>query len=314
MIMNENAKLLIHEVKRGLELSPLVKVDIQAYADYLDVSLRSAQRYIADLEEREEFIMLRRKHDGSRYFKAGDSPAFAALMNADHTFDTLPQNGSSVVSVACDSLSYLYIYISKSIKNKKKAVAYDKSNDNGDNKQEITIWYDETSGDMQELASAVCHVCKLSALLLLDEDEAKIFKLFKAGVTGPAIMERYAPENKPNYWWSGYWKGRDKNARPSIVDIMQTWEKSFGYVYKPVHAWPPVNEIQKTIAAIMIDTGPKKPKTALVEMSKYGYDEIVNRIPGGYVHMTKMSTVKMDIEIAKAVRSIREEEKTLVRE
>ena len=47
--MNENAKLLIYEIKKGLEISPLVKVDIQEYADYLDVSLRSAQRYIADI-------------------------------------------------------------------------------------------------------------------------------------------------------------------------------------------------------------------------------------------------------------------------
>jgi len=319
--MKEHAKLLFHEVRRGLTQSPLVRVDVQKFADSLGVTLRSAQRYIQELDiyKGKKYETYRRKNDGSRYFKTLDSISFGALMmDEDHVFSPIPETTNDR-NDRNDSLLSIYIYTKKKKEDLKKGLSFvdpetTAVSGNGGKPEEITIWYDETSGAMQELASAVCHVCKLSALLLLDEDEYKIAKLFRAGVEGPAVLERYAFENRPNYWWSGFWKGRDKNARPSIVDIMQTWKKSHGYVYHPHHAWPGVAEIQKTIKAIMIDSGAKKPKTALEEMSKYGYDEIVNRIPGGYIHMTRMSVDKMNIEIAKSVRAIREEEKELIRE
>lgn len=323
--MNEHAKLLFHEVIRGLESAPLVKIDIQAFADTLSVTLRSAQRYVAELEiyKGKKYEIYRRRNDGARYFKTLESISFGALMaDDDRVFLPLPETTNDRNDRNDKPLIVNYIFI-RDLKEKKedlkKGLSFHNrettiADSNGDKPVDVTIWYDETSGAMQELASAVCHVCKLSALLLLDEDEAKIAKLFKAGVEGPAVMQRYAYENRPNYWWSGHWKGRDKNSRPTIIDLMRTWEMSHGYVYKPQHAWPPVSEIQKTITTIMVQVGAKKPQTAIDEMSKYGYDEIIRRIPGGYVHMTRMPLEKMHIEIAKAVRSIREEEKTLVTE
>jgi len=305
--MNENAKLLYHEVKRGLEKSEVVKVNVELYAQYLGVSLRSAQRYLAELKDVDAFEMCRRKRDGARYFKKIGSPPLSQLLSLVDLEESgrIDQPDALVAFVAIsDSLFLSYLYIDKSKRVREEAVANrdngDRSSANGNNSADVSIWF--------------CHVCKLSALLLLDTDEAKIAKLFRAGVEAPAVLKRYSPERRPNYWYSGYWKGRDKNARPTIVDIMQTWEMSAGYVYKPHHAWPGVAEIQMTIKAIMVDSGPRKPKTALEEMSKYGYDKIIEKIPGGYIHMTRMSIEKMNIEIAKAVRGIREEEKELIKE
>jgi len=307
--MNEHAKKLHHQIIAALEGSPLAKVELQDYADSLGVSLRSAQRYIKELQNRDEYEIHRRAHDGARYFKRADAPPIGRILE-DATWLTNDDPGSFVVCVACDSLLLLDLSYSSKNKSKKEALSsatgQTTATTNGD--APVTIWYEETSGDFQALANSVCTVCRLNAMLLLPEDEKKIMQLFKANVEPLTIEKRYGRMYKPNYWYNMHWKGIT-DAYPTLIDIMKTWEMSGGYVYRKYHNWPPVAQIQDSMIAIMKEYGRKQPKLAMDKYTEFGYDEIVKRIPGGYYQMTMMQVETLRIKIAMAVRDIKKEGK-----
>ncbi len=309
--MNEHAKKLHKDVIKGLELSSIVKVSVPAYAAALCVSLRSAQRYIQMLEKRNsalpdvEYTMVRRAHDKARYFLKPGAASLGQLLLADD-WQMMPNDTNDTN----DNLSYIYIYTKNKYKNKSLSLTTPRTTTttpNGTNGVETsTIWYEETAGDFQELANSVCMVCRMNPMLLLPEDEAKIMQLFKAGVNPSRVEKRYGFMSKPNYWYNMHWKGI-KNAWPTLVDLMQTWEQSGGYVYRKHHSWPPVKDIQDSMIAIMQKYGRKQQKIVMDKFAEFGYDEIVNRVPGGYYQMTMVNMVVLRIRIAEAVREIKKE-------
>lgn len=325
--MNElsvGAMSLKENVLLALKLGPIARINTQEYADAEGITLRTAQRRIKELREISE-IKFGPRGKGTVTIMSVTAPAIGPFLkhphvfrNADEIRDKMPD---VVLDVVLSLLSYLYIYIyirKEDLREKRQNDSQNdtnvKSNNNGSTWEAAEAWLNDTSGEYSELVSMVCHVCKISALLLLEEQDAKIMQMFKAGIIGDAVYKRYGYENRPNFWWNGYWKGRNKHARPTIADIMLTWEQAADYQPQEHDSWPPYIEIVKTMEEIMYRNGWRKTETALSEMSEFGYDKIINHISGGYVSLIRMKQDKARVTIANAIREIRSEAFELTQE
>lgn len=304
--LNAGAQELCDNLAAALKLGPMVRLEVHEFAEREGINIRTAQRYVKAVSECDDFKFIKR-YGSSRYFGRNDAD-WRELLGVEHEFVQAKvfQNGTSVVSVVC-VVPILYLYIYKGKEDPKISDdtndTDDKLNDNGVGPSLIVV-EDSSDGAYQELVSMACHVCKRSALMLLEDDEAILMKMFRGGVNADLVYQRYSRSTVPNYWYHGYWKGKN-NAWPTFKDLIVTWEKSAEYSPQKHDSWPTVKEICETMEAIMLECGNKKPETAMRKYAEYGYDEIMRRIPGGYVQMCRVSEIKMRIAIAIAIREIK---------
>ena len=306
--LNPGAQELKDNLVAALKLGPMVRLDVQEFAKSEGLHIRTAQRYVKAISECPDIKFIKR-YQNLRYFGRLDAE-WRVLFGVAHEFvpaNTF-QNGTGVVSVV-SVVPILYIYIYKVKEDLKISDdtndTSDKRNDNGYGPS-LVVEADATDGAYQELVSMACHVCKRSALMLLDDDEELLMKMFRGGVNANLVYQRYSRNTVPNYWYHGHWKGKN-NAWPTIKDLLVTWEKSAIYSPQKHDSWPPVKEICLKMEEIMVACGTKKPETAMKQYAEFGYDEIMRQIPGGYVQMCRVSETKMRIAIAIAVREIKQD-------
>lgn len=308
--MHEDSKRLYKQIEAGLKESPLVRVDVQAYADHHGVSVRTAQRHVAALDGQPIYETHRRVRDGNRYFMRPGAGPFASFF-VDDKWRPLESNDTNDMN---DTL-YIYILITSKQGIHDNTQLPDNLNSNGVSSTTpettgpaTTIWYAETDGDFQALANAVCDVCRLSPILLLDEDEKLIAKLFKEGVRPEDLRARYSIRERPNFWWNKYWKGAQANARPTIKDLLGTWLESGDFRMKKHYSWPPNRDIQQTFISLLATYGRYKSSEAIAKLEEFGYDEILAKIPGGYYALLLMGEEKLRIAINVAISDIKREE------
>jgi hypothetical protein len=321
---------LVKAIQVGLRFGPLVRVDLAEYADASGLTLRSVQRYAKSLPHTEGFV-IENKRGNLRYFRSIEAQPKKILMEQAHQFCSVAyildhlQTRPIVVSVVLSLLSYIYIYTKEDL-----FIDIPSTLDNHlflDNdlsflysqlettktthettpttQREVNGHTYDVGGAYEQLKSMVCHVCKLSPLLVLEDDEAKVMKMFRAGITADLVFKRYSRSQTPNFWYNGYWKGK-KNAWPSIVDIMSTWEHSADYLPSAHDSWPGVLDIQEQIIEVMQNNPSRyKQQDAIAQLAEIGYDKIVDKIEGGYPQMMRMPLDTLRVKIAVAVRDIR---------
>ena len=294
--MNNRTKLMLNEIKTGLGYSAVVMIDLQAFAEKHDVTKRSAFRDLRDIKSYTDLHIRMKK--GKHYFSV-DSMDLNAILSGDGRFVPLPEftealNGSANADEGSFG-NYISIYLERG--DMQPGMDFFES--------EEQIERIEPSGTFGELSSMVASVCGLDPMLLLEDDEYKIEKLFKTGATADQVYRRYSRNTKPNFWYSNYWKGRDKHAWPTIVDVLQTWKHAQSYVPKKSDSWPPFKDIYATMCVIMSRRGHRQTGETMEELAEFGYDEIVNQVEGGCYYLTTLPEKQMRIEIATAVREIK---------
>lgn len=316
--MNEKEQYLKQEIISALEITPLVAYNLTDYAEFENVSVRTVQRLFKAIANEPEFDYVSRR-DGFGYFvKKGHN--FRELTSKKYTLiraSEVPHNGSVSFVSFVSPLLLLDRSLSKELEDKKRTSDTRDTRDIDDMPKDIPIASNGDShvepgtyfgGDFAELRSMVLVVCKKDPMLVLDDDEKLIERLFKAGVTSNEIFRNYHRSKTPNYWFSSHWKGK-KFAPPTLKDIFDTIVEARQYRPQPWHSWPNYRVICKEIQEVMIEVGRKKERTAMEKYKELGYDEIIRRIPGGYINMANnMSTTLLNIKIAEAIRDIKTEE------
>ncbi|RKZ08815.1 hypothetical protein DRQ25_08105 [Candidatus Fermentibacteria bacterium] len=291
--MNERARVLHYGIRHGLTHSTVVCCDFNVYAEAHGITSRSGRRDLAGIKKVSGALV---KMRGGQHYFSREAVDIGELLSGKGRFISLP-DFLEAIDVAPDVPvgKCLSIYLER-----------------GDMLPGMTF-FDveekveriEPSGTFGELSSMVATVCKINPLLLLEDDEYKIEKLFKIGASADAVYRHYARSTKPNFWYNGHWKGK-KNAWPTIVDILRTWDQSATHVLRPCDSWPGFEEIYKTIGIAMNRRGRRYSKEALAELSEFGYDEIVRNIEGGYVHAAGMTERELRIKIAQQIRLIKD--------
>lgn len=322
--LSKKAELLKNSVSSLLVTYPVVGIDMKQMEMSQGYQRRSAQRTVKELSRCKKFAYLERVGGVQLLARNDFDPILETVKMAGSSgfinfYENRGKNGKNDVSVVSVALYTNNI----DLKDTKEPYKYDpkegdrndKSDKNDNNAVAVATDPDDPwaiatqdKNEFDELFAMVCSCCNKLPMLVLNDGDHMIERLFKVGVTADEVYRYYHSQSRPNYW-AFHWKGM-KGAAPSFKDILDTLGDARNWKPSYTQTLPGLMEIYKQFEKFQTATPLRGNETSpLIQLKEMGFGPLFDEIGMGWYDLCRNYTNKNRQLIKDAYWKLREKEK-----